>query len=155
MGDGHDSGSSGSSGGGGGGADELQVGESTVRTLTKGISAALDELREIGTSTDVAQGSGFDEMVLKKMEAGDEELADAFEGFCEEWEWGVRGLLADADDVAQALGLAAGMTWEEDRYRAAALKSTVQAASPFSNPHAGEKDLQDKGYLDTAWGMSD
>ncbi|GAA2101838.1 hypothetical protein GCM10009801_75430 [Streptomyces albiaxialis] len=138
-----------------GDAGDLQVDESTVRTLTKGINSALDELREVGTATDAAQGSGFEEMKLTKKQAGDKALSDAFEGFCEEWEWGVRGLMADADEIAQALGLGAGMTWEEDRYRSTTIKQAAQALSPAANPHTTEDELAEQGYGDAAFGLFD
>ncbi|NGO73820.1 hypothetical protein [Streptomyces boncukensis] len=131
---------------------DLQVGKDTVNQLTKGITAALDELREIGTDTDAAKGSGFDEMAMTKKEVGHKGLADAFEDFCEKWEWGVRGLMADADGIAQALGLSAGMNWEEDRYRSAKLKGLAQAVSPVSNPHQTEEDLNKGDLGDAVWG---
>ncbi|MGR3939475.1 hypothetical protein [Streptomyces sp. BRA346] len=132
---------------------DLRVDKETVERLTKGITSALDELREIGTADDAAQGSGFNEMPLSKMEAGHDGLAEAFEGFCEEWEWGVRGLMADADDVAQALGLAAGGTFEEDEYRSTTLKQGIQAVSPASNPHTTKEELAQQGYLDAGTGL--
>jgi len=132
---------------------QLQVPEETVRQLTQGITDALNELREIGTDTDAAQGSGFDEMSLSKMEAGDDALAQSFEGFCEKWEWGVRGLMADADAIAEGLGLAAGMSWEEDRYRSAAIKGTINAVNPMGNPYASRDGLSTVGYADLASGQ--
>ncbi|MGP3987458.1 hypothetical protein [Streptomyces sp. 3N207] len=59
---------------------QLQVPKETVNQLTKGIRGALDELREVGTDVDAAQGSGFEEMSLSKMEVGDDALSQSFEG---------------------------------------------------------------------------
>ncbi|MFI8852072.1 hypothetical protein [Streptomyces sp. 891-h] len=132
---------------------QLNVPKETVDRLTKGIKGALDELREIGTDVDAAQGSGFEEMSLTKMEVGDDALSQSFEGFCERWEWGVRGLLADADGIAEGLGLAAGMTWEEDRYRSRAIKGSVNALNPFGNPYASKEGLDKAGYGDLATGQ--
>jgi len=134
---------------------QLQVPKETVQQLTKGIKGALDELREIGTATDAAQGSGFEEMSLSKMEVGDDALSQSFEGFCGQWEWGVRGLMADADAIAEGLGLAAGMSWEEDRYRAVALKGGVNALNPMGNPYASEDGLDSAGFLDMTTGRID
>ncbi|NSC21962.1 hypothetical protein FM076_12435 [Streptomyces albus subsp. chlorinus] len=132
---------------------ELKVPESTVTQLTKGIKDALDELREIGTDVDAAQGSGFEEMKLSTMEVGDDTLSQSFEGFCERWEWGVRGLMTDADAIAENLGLSAGMTWEEDRYRSVALKGVANTVNPYGNPYATEDGLADAGYRDLFTGQ--
>lgn len=134
---------------------ELKVPESTVSTLTKAIRDALKELKGVGTAVDAAQGSGFEEMSLTKMEVGDHALAGSFEGFCEQWEWGVRGLMADADAVADRLGLSAGMTWEEDRYRGTKIKGAFNALSPAGNPYANEEGLADAGYWEAAAGGSE
>ncbi|MGI5352662.1 hypothetical protein ACQEU8_31430 [Streptomyces sp. CA-250714] len=134
---------------------QLQVPKETVRQLTKGIRDALGELREVGTDVDAAQGSGFEEMALSKMEVGDQTLAKSFEGFCEQWEWGVRGLMADADAIAEGLGLAAGMSWEEDRYRSVAIKGSINALNPMGNPHASKDGLEGAGFLDMTTGQVD
>ncbi|WP_019357554.1 hypothetical protein [Streptomyces sp. AA1529] len=133
----------------------LQVPKETVDGLTKGIKGALEELREIGTDVDAAQGSGFEEMSLTKMEVGDDALCQSFEGFCERWEWGVRGLMADADGIAERLGLAAGMSWEEDHYRSRAIKGGVNALNPLGNPYASEKGVDGAGFVDMATGQVD
>ncbi len=134
---------------------DLQVPEETVTQLTKGIRGALDELREVGTDVDAAQGSGFEEMKLTKMEVGDDALSESFEGFCEQWEWGVRGLMSDADAIAEGLGLAAGMTWEEDRYRSVKIKGAVNAVNPMGNPYASEDGLDKAGFWDMSTGQVD
>ncbi|MDJ1136088.1 hypothetical protein [Streptomyces iconiensis] len=134
---------------------ELKVPESTVKGLTKGIRGVLNELREVGTDVDAAQGSGFNEMSLTKMEVGDDALSESFEGFCEQWEWGVRGLMAEADAIAEQLGLSAGMTWEEDRYRSIAINGTVNALTPAGNPYASEDGLADVGIGGALIGRSE
>lgn len=92
------------------------------------------------------QGSGFGEMSLSKMEAGDAGLADDFEGFCERWEWGVRALVQNANSLAQRLGLAAGMVHEEDKYWGDTLK--VGLNSLVGNPHATEEEVAKQGWGD-------
>ncbi|MET9862733.1 hypothetical protein ABZY93_26225 [Streptomyces smyrnaeus] len=134
---------------------KLQVPKETVDRLTKGIKGALDELREVGTDVDAAQGSGFEEMSLSKMEVGDDALSQSFEGFCEQWEWGVRGLMADADAIAEGLGLAAGMSWEEDRYRSVAIKGSVNALNPIGNPYASQDGVDKAGFVDMVTGQVD
>ncbi|MBW1599513.1 hypothetical protein [Streptomyces sp. JJ38] len=69
---------------------DLRVDPETVRLLTQGINGAMDELREFTSETNALRGAGFNDLSLTTMEAGGPELAEAFDGFCENWEWGVR-----------------------------------------------------------------
>lgn len=83
---------------------------------------------------------------LSGMEAGDGGLADAFEGFCEDWEWGVRALVQNANALAERLGLAAGMAWSEDQYREGTFKVMANAFSSGGNPHATEEEVAGQSY---------
>ena len=86
-----------------------------------------------------SHGRGFDSMALSGMEAGHSGLADAFSGFCERWGWGVRALVQDANQMAAALGMAAGLYHEQDEYVANAGK--VIATSVAGNPHLSEAEI--------------
>ncbi|MGY0057661.1 hypothetical protein ACWY4P_14040 [Streptomyces sp. LZ34] len=133
------------SGGGGGGKDpDLVVDKEALQDITKGLRAAISELKDIGSATDAVMGSGFDELSLTSMEAGHNGLAKDFEDFCERWEWGVRGLIQDANKLAKKVGLAAGMQWEEDRYIDGTFK--VVANSVAGNPHLSEEEVTQKGW---------
>ncbi|MDX3231479.1 hypothetical protein [Streptomyces sp. ME19-01-6] len=141
------------SGGGGGGGKEpdLKLDKEALQDITKGLRAAISELKDIGTATDAVIGSGFDELSLTSMEAGHNGLAKDFEDFCECWEWGVRGLIQDANKLAKKVGLAAGMQWEEDRYIEGTYK--VVANSLTGNPHLSEEEVTQKdwGEIYSAW----
>lgn len=128
------------------GGGDLDVGREAVAQVTAGLRGVIGELKSVGDATGAVQGSGFASMALSGMEAGGAGLAEAFEGFCERWEWGVRALVQDANQLAERLGLSAGLVWEEDRYRAGTFKVAVNALSPTGNPHADEEEIAGQGW---------
>jgi hypothetical protein len=133
------------------GAGDLSISQEAADLVTQGLRGAMDELRELAPDPDAMRGAGFAELALTKKEAGGGALADAFEEFCERWDWGVRALLHDAGALADRLGLAAGMVYEEDRYRETTFKVITNAVSPTGNPHLTEEELarQDWGDIFT------
>lgn len=137
--------------GGGGGEPDLALDKEALQDITKGLRAAIAELKDIGSATDAVMGAGFEELSLTSMEAGHNGLAKDFEDFCERWEWGVRGLIQDANKLANKVGLAAGMQWEEDRYIEGTYK--VVANSVTGNPHLSEEEVTQKdwGEIYSAW----
>lgn len=132
--------------GGEGGAGDLDISKVSLDLITKGLNAAIGELKSVGTATGALQGSGFESMSMTGMEAGGGGLADNFEGFCERWEWGVRALVQDANQIAQRLGLAAGMVWSEDQYWESTFK--VGANSLVGNPYATEEEVARQNWGD-------
>ncbi|MEU7029278.1 hypothetical protein ACF09L_15580 [Streptomyces sp. NPDC014779] len=129
-----------------GGPEDLHLSPETVKLLTEGIRSATEELREIGTGTGAVLGKGLSDLSLTGMEAGHHGLATDFEDYCERWEWGVRALLQDANTLAAALGLAAGLVWEEDQYIDGTFKIAVNSA--VGNPHASEADVVKQSWGD-------
>lgn len=128
---------------------DLAMSQETVELITRGINSAIDELGNVGASdTEKLMGSGFENMSLTEMESGGGSLTESFEDFCEQWEWGVRGLIQHADEIARALGLAAGMTYEEDRYWSDNLRIAANALLPTGNPHATEEELSGQSFGD-------
>ncbi|MGP3971505.1 hypothetical protein [Streptomyces sp. 6N223] len=130
------------------GEADLSISQESVDLITRGLRAAMDELGVVGDATGALQGSGFDDMSLTEMEAGGGGLTEAFEGFCERWEWGVRGLIQDANVLAERLGLAAGMMWEEDQYWADTLAIGANAVLATGNPHATEEEVSGESFGD-------
>ncbi|NJQ01911.1 hypothetical protein [Streptomyces zingiberis] len=130
------------------GEGDLNISRQAVELITKGLTAAIGELKEVGDGTGALQGSGFAELALAPMEAGGAELADPFEQFCDRWEWGVRALVQDANELAARLGLAAGLLHEEDAYWGTTFKVTANAVLATGNPHATEEELGQQGWLD-------
>lgn len=129
---------------GGGGEPDLALDKEALQDITKGLRAAIAELKDIGSATDAVMGAGFEELSLTSMEAGHNGLAKDFEDFCERWEWGVRGLIQDANKLAKKVGLAAGMQWEEDQYIDGTFK--VAANSVAGNPHLSEEEVTKKEW---------
>ncbi|MGW7521107.1 hypothetical protein ACWGJ2_36555 [Streptomyces sp. NPDC054796] len=127
---------------------DLQIPKETIDRLTKGIRAAMAELKEIHDATGAETGKGFDSLAMTGMETGHHGLSTEFEAFAERWEWGVRALLQDANQLAVRLGLSAGMLWEEDQYWAGTLK--VGLNSLIGNPHASEDEVQNQSWSDIA-----
>lgn len=134
---------------GAGGPEDLKFDKESVQRVTQGLRAAVDELRDVGTGTGAVLGKGFSGLAMTGMEAGHHGLSADFEDFCERWEWGVRALIQNANTLASALGLSAGLVWEEDQYLQGAFKVAVNAG--VGNPHASEEDVikQDWGDVFT------
>ncbi|MFB6631038.1 hypothetical protein ACFCWY_14155 [Streptomyces sp. NPDC056362] len=130
----------------GGGQENLRFDAESIQQITEGIRAATAELRDIGTGTGAVLGKGFSDLSMTGMEAGHHGLSVDFEDYCERWEWGVRAQIQDANTLAAALGLSAGLVWEEDQYLQGAFKVAVNSA--VGNPHASEADIVKQGWGD-------
>ncbi|MFP8963047.1 hypothetical protein ACLIYP_21185 [Streptomyces nanhaiensis] len=127
------------------GDGDLKFSKEALDLITKGLNGAIDELKEVGSSaTGSLQGAGFDGMAMTAMEAGHSGLAKDFEGFCEDWAWGVRTLVMDANGLAARLGLAAGLVHEEDQYWQGTFK--VAANSFVGNPHLSEDEITQREW---------
>ncbi|THA62848.1 hypothetical protein E6P78_22300 [Streptomyces sp. A0958] len=129
-----------------GGAGDLHIDPASVKKITSGLRAAVDELEEIGSGTGAVLGKGVSGLSMTGMEAGHYGLSVTFEDFCERWEWGVRALVQDANAIAAKLGLSAGVLWEEDQYIEGTLKIVVNAG--VGNPNASEADIVKQGWGD-------
>lgn len=133
---------------GDGGNSDLHISREALQDVTKGLDAAIEELEGLGSQTSAHRGSGFVDLDMSAMEAGDPQLTHTFHDFCDRWEWGVRRLVLEASALAEKLHLAAGVVREEDEYRAGTFK--VVANSAIGNPHADEETITDPkmGYGD-------
>ncbi|MEV6107980.1 hypothetical protein AB0M28_25235 [Streptomyces sp. NPDC051940] len=129
-----------------GGSEDLRIDAQSVQLITKGLRDAVAELKDVGSSTGAVLGKGFSDLSMTGMEAGHYALSVDFEDFCERWEWGVRALVQDANQIAARLGLAAGLIWEEDRYAENALK--VGLNSLVGNPHLTEDEVAGQSWGD-------
>ncbi|MFG2598462.1 hypothetical protein [Streptomyces sp. NPDC048462] len=127
-----------------GDAADLNVGPASVQQITSGLRAAVAELKEVGTGTGAPLGKGLSDLSMTGMAVGYYGLSVDFEDFCERWEWGVRALVQDANTIAAALGLSAGVLWEEDQYIKGTLKVVVN--SGVGNPNASEADVIKQGW---------
>ena len=127
---------------------DLQAGAESFRLITQGLTAALGELRDIGSVGSAGAGRGFEALGLSGLEVGYGDLADAFSSFCDRWEWGVRSLVGEANDLAAGVGLAAGTYDETDQYVEGALKIGVN--SVMGNPHLTEDQVTARSW-DDVW----
>lgn len=124
--------------------ENLHVDPEALKRAESGINATIGELSDMGMLGSGSHGRGFDSMALSGMEAGHGGLAGAFGGFCERWGWGIRALVQDANQMAQALGMAAGLYHEQDQYVADAGK--VIATSVAGNPHLSESEVTSQSW---------
>lgn len=127
-----------------GDAADLNVDPASVQQITSGLRAVVAELKEVGTGTGAPLGKGLSDLSMTGMAVGYYGLSVDFEDFCERWEWGVRALVQDANTIAAALGLSAGVLWEEDQYIKGTLKVVVN--SGVGNPNASEADVIKQGW---------
>ncbi|MFC4951231.1 hypothetical protein [Pseudonocardia sp. GCM10023141] len=68
-----------------------------------GIQDALAELGEVGTVGMAAAGRGITQLALDEATLGDAAVVGAFNGFCERWDWGVRGLVQAGQKIVDGL----------------------------------------------------
>ncbi|MFJ3717216.1 hypothetical protein [Streptomyces sp. NPDC090057] len=122
--------------GGKGGKDIKAAG---LDQIAKGITLTLAELKELGIDSLAGVGRGFSNLELSGIQLGHEDLTDRFKTFCERWEWGVRGLVAEGNEFAQDVGLSAGTLHETDQYIGGAMKVAYNAG--VGNPYASEDDV--------------
>ncbi|MEV6949369.1 hypothetical protein AB0N07_47200 [Streptomyces sp. NPDC051172] len=123
-----------------------QVDPEALERITRGINAAMDELKTQGFDIEANLGRGFGDLELEGLEVGDAGLHGVFGDFCERWGWGVRSLMQDANGFAQRLNLSAGLYHEQEQYVSKALKgvATAVAGSPYmSSEEAGKRSWSD------------
>lgn len=107
--------------------------------IVKGLNDALGELRELGMVGMAEAGRGFGNIALSGVELGHAGLTTAFASFCDRWDWGVRSLVDEGNDLAEGVGLAAGTFHDTDEYQENSLKALVN--SVIGNPHATEDQV--------------
>ncbi|MEV5613642.1 hypothetical protein [Streptomyces sp. NPDC052225] len=133
-------------GGGGGSGKDLKA--EGLALITKGLTEALGELKELGMVGEAGAGRGFGDIALSGLESGVENVTASFGSFCERWEWGVRSLINEGNAFAEGVGLSAGTYYETDQYVEGALK--VGANSLIGNPYATEDEVTQQGWRDIA-----
>ncbi|MGW7522945.1 hypothetical protein [Streptomyces sp. NPDC054783] len=134
----------------GGGKDIKAAG---LNLIAQGITQTLDELKDLGLVGLAGAGRGFSILELSGMELGHEDLTSKFTSFCERWEWGVRGLVAEGNAFAAEVGLSAGTLYETDQYVGGTLR--VGANALVGNPHASEADVEKMSWSQWADSTAD
>ncbi|MEU9186566.1 hypothetical protein AB0D14_18865 [Streptomyces sp. NPDC048484] len=136
-------------GGGGGGTEggkDLRA--QGLELITKGLTEALGELKELGMAGVAGAGRGFSDLALSGLELGTDDVTEAFDSFCTRWEWGVRTLVNEGNEFAQNVGLSAGTYYEVEQYVEGTFKVVTNAA--IGNPYATEDEVTRQGWGDIA-----
>lgn len=131
----------------------LEVDPAALEKTAHGITGMIDALGEVGLKETASSGRGLAMLALSALEAGKASVQSEFETYTERWSWGVRALVQAGNEIASALGLAAG------RYHAMEAKGvemfkvmwTDVAGNPYlSREQVGQRDwgatLSDNGF---------
>jgi hypothetical protein len=121
-----------------------------LQETAQGIEEAITELKAVGFAEGAEAGRGFSELELSGLEAGHPGLQGAFAQFCERWEWGVRTLVQDGNQIAARLGLAAGRYHDMEQYAAGLLKDV--AVDLGGNPHLSDEQAEQQSWQQLAAG---
>jgi hypothetical protein len=122
-----------------------------AKRVEKGLKDAIAELEEVGYfSITSQQGYGFSLLSMSGMAVGNSELASVFEEFCDRWDFAVKEKIHDANQLAQGLGLNAGLYHEQEEYVVGSLKE-LAATGASNNPADGMSASE--GAADKSWGQ--
>ncbi len=114
-------------------ASGFTVDVSAMQETAQGINGVIGALGKIGISEEAEVGRGFTGLSLNGLQVGCPPLQSALAGFFGRWQWGVRTLVQDGNQIAQRLGLAAGAYHDAEQTVTASAKDVVDAA--VGDPH--------------------
>ena len=126
---------------------EYQVDPQALKLTAKGINDAIGELKAVGFAEGAGSGRGFTGLELSGMEISTPGCKDALDEFCERWQWMVRALVQQGNEIAQKLDLSAGIYQDQENYVSGALKDVVSAAM-------GNPDLTQEQVEGRSWGQT-
>jgi hypothetical protein len=128
--------------------DRVNVSPQDLKAAAEGINAVIGELNSLaGDKVSGDVGRGFDDMKMSGLQIGTQECKDAFDRFCDRWQWGVRTLVKDANTIAELLGLDAGMYHDVDQFVGNTLKElAVDAMSVVSDPHVTDQQADQMSW---------
>ncbi|MCF3960434.1 hypothetical protein [Streptomyces fuscigenes] len=116
--------------------------------IAQGLNDALSELGELGMAGAAGAGRGFSGIALSGLQLGHEGLTGELQTFCDRWEWGVRALIGEGNDLAVKTGISAGTHYQTEQYLEGSFKVVTNAA--VGNPYASEDDVEKMGWKDIA-----
>ncbi|WP_263166598.1 hypothetical protein [Streptomyces sp. SCSIO ZS0520] len=126
-----------------GGAPDLQV--LGLKLIAQGITLALSELDDLTPGVGWSgAGRGFGELELSGLDLGHGELITQFGEFCSRWEWGVRSLIHEGNELAEAVGLSAGTLHQTDVTVDGAFKTVANAA--IGDPARSEEEVRNSSW---------
>jgi hypothetical protein len=119
-----------------------------LQETARGINGVIGALGQLGISEEAEVGRGFTGLSLDALQVGYPGLQSAFEGFLGRWQWGVRTLVQDGNQIAQRLGLAAGMYHDAEQ-------TVIGAAKVMVNAVAGDPHLSDEQVAEGSWAYAE
>lgn len=125
---------------------DLAAPKAALAAITDGINRTLGELKDIGMVGQGSVGRGFAGLALSGLELGHAGLTAEFKAFCDRWEWGVRALAHEGNGFAHAVGLSAGLIYEQEHYVGDTFKVVVNSVN--GNPHLSEDEVAKKSMGD-------
>jgi hypothetical protein len=121
-------------------ADGFTVDLTALDETAHGIKGVIDDLGKLGISEQAEVGRGFAGLSLNGLQVGYTPLQSALAGFFGRWQWGVRTLVQDGNEIAQRLGLAVGMYYDAEQTVTGAAKDIVDAA--VGDPHLTDEQVE-------------
>jgi hypothetical protein len=113
--------------------DGYTVDPAALNETANGINDTINDLGQLGFAETAGTGMGFTGLTLSELQVGYSGLTSAFSDFTGRWQWGVRSLVQDGNQIAQRLSLNAGAYYQADQKVVGSLKNLVVAA--VGDPH--------------------
>ncbi|RJQ69484.1 hypothetical protein D5S17_30300 [Pseudonocardiaceae bacterium YIM PH 21723] len=117
-----------------------------LEAAAKGYDSALEALGEIGFGHTAAAGRGITNLKVSRADMGHEGMTGALDGFCERWEWGVRALIREGEELRDGL-LETKTTYELAEQTANRLLKRA-AHDAFGNPMGDSEKAMDRSWKD-------
>jgi hypothetical protein len=125
-------------------ADNFEVDPARLRATGNGIHAAIEHLKGLGLDYTAEQGRNFGGLAMSEQDLGSAELSGALERFCDQWSWGVRGLVQDGAEFANRLGQSAGAYADTETYLQDAFIDA--AKSVLGDPQASDDQVSHQSF---------
>jgi len=129
-------------------ADGFTVDRAALRETAQGINDTIGALEKLGFDEEAEVGRGFSGLALSGLQVGYAGLQSAFAGFCDRWSWGVRTLVQDGNQIAQRLGLSAGMYADAENNIMGSIKDLVDAG--IGDPHLSDAQAAQGSWAQAA-----
>ncbi|WP_067651605.1 hypothetical protein [Nocardia harenae] len=125
----------------------VQADPVALQQTAQGITGMIGVLTDLGIKETAASGRGFSLLTMAPLEAGSAEVQESFENYCSRWSWGVRSLVQAGNEIAVALGLAAG------RYHMMESKTSDMFKTMWThtmgNPHLTRDEIEQRSWEET------
>jgi hypothetical protein len=123
-----------------------------MNETAQGINNTISDLDKLGFSETAGTGMGFTGLTLSTLQLGHAGLTNAFRNFTGRWQWGVRSLVQDGNQIAQRLGLNAGAYWQAEQKVIGSVKDLVVAAA--GDPHETDQQAAAGSWSQAAAGIT-